>query len=55
MAFFGFRKMAENDDFIIYRAKGGDDHIVDKKSPHVFVDDINDAIQMKAAHGITIT
>lgn len=43
LAYFGLHFVTENDDFVSY-VRGYDEIlIVDKKSPHIYVDDINDA------------
>ena len=41
--FFGFQLVEENEEFALYIDGNGDPQVVDKKSPHIFVDDINDA------------
>lgn len=54
MAFFGYTVIAEDQDFVIYRHFTGDDHIVLKSDPHLYVDDINDAVAMSSNKVINI-
>lgn len=43
---FGFRLIHEDQNFKLYRHYHGDDHIVDKARPRLFVDDANVAMEM---------
>ena len=43
LAFFGLQIGPGGADFDIYIDRDGEEHIVDRNSPHIFVDDINDA------------
>ena len=47
LAFFGFQLAKEDDNFAYYVDGYGEDQIVDKKSPHIYVEDFNDAQHIK--------
>ena len=43
LAFFGLQQVAEDDEFALYVDSYGEQQIVDKRSPHIYVEDLNDA------------
>ncbi len=51
LAFFGFRLDDENDEFKLYVCHRGHQYVVKKDDPYLFVEDVNDASQMKASRG----
>jgi hypothetical protein len=51
--FLGIVKISETDDFDIYEDFEGRVSMADKANPYVWVDDINDAIQMGSKSIIT--
>ena len=46
LAFFGIQLIDEDDNFAFYIDAAGEPQIVDKRSPHIYVDDINDAMHI---------
>tara|TARA_R110000782_G_scaffold134919_2_gene227311 strand:+ start:1635 stop:1862 length:228 start_codon:yes stop_codon:yes gene_type:complete len=49
---FGFELVAEDDAHKLYRDPHGDAYIVTKDKPFIFVEDVNDAMQLGARSGI---
>ena len=43
LAFLGYVLVAEDDAFKLYRDYLGDEYIVDRQNPYLFVEDLNDA------------
>lgn len=54
LAFFGYRFVEENQEFKVYVDKFGEDHIVSKTRPRLYVEDVNDAAYMTAEHVIAL-
>ena len=50
----GYYLLAEDDSFKLYRDIYGDDHIVDKADPRIFLHDINDAMIIGRKTGIQV-
>jgi hypothetical protein len=48
LSFLGYTLIRSNSEFKFYRDYAGNDHIVLKSDPHMFVDDINDAIYINS-------
>lgn len=52
LAFFGYTLIDEDTDQKLYLCYDGEEHIVDKRNPHLLVEDVNDANAMKATKGL---
>ena len=58
LAFFGFQTLFEDGEFALVIGPDDQPQIIDKQSPHIFVDDINDAAHIARRteqHLITIS
>lgn len=49
LRFYGYSLLKENADFKYFRDTKGSDHVVDKLSPYLYVEDYNDAMAMRSS------
>lgn len=49
LAFLGYTLIKENEKFKVYTDYSGDDHIVYKERPFIYVDDVNDVLYLNAS------
>lgn len=43
LAFFGIHMVFQTETHALFVDHNGDEHVVDKESPHIYVEDVNDA------------
>ena len=49
LAFLGYTLIKDSEKFKIYNDYSGDNHIVYKANPFIYVDDVNDALYLNAS------
>lgn len=55
LALFGYNLVKQNEEFSIYNhVYTGEEHITDRANPRLYVEDINDAVAMRAADVVVI-
>lgn len=57
LEFFGYVLVEENDNFKFYRDYRLEEYVVHKANPHLFVDDVNDAVALanRSGHPSVVT
>ncbi|MEJ1937751.1 hypothetical protein WDZ92_46760, partial [Nostoc sp. NIES-2111] len=53
LEFLGYRKIKENDEFILYEDLEGEEHVVCRAEPFMFVKDVNDVLALRSNTIIT--
>ena len=48
LSFLGYTLIRQDDEFWLYQDYAGDEYIVRKSDPYMYVDDVNDALYINA-------